>query len=241
MKKPDIYEYLDLRLFLKALYDYRKRFESGFSYELWATEMGFRSRSYLRSLVIGTKPLHDSILSPLVQSLQLDAGQTDYLTLLLNYSVTESKALKESYGRQLIHQWKVRIQQAQVTDIAEFLGDSVIPVLFTYLSFADASSDPAELEKVLHCEGERVKNALRCLVWQKLVEGQIDEHGKIRYRTVQPFFEIPSVPGNAALKQFRQFQELLQDFNQRVLALHESPELGEKKIYRFNAQIFPAS
>lgn len=108
----------------------------------------------------------------------------------------------------------------------------------------------------------------------RATDGDIDDQGHVRYKTVQPFFEVPSLPNHSALRQFHreglklateavdkpsevrkcyatflamnsqqfvQFQELIQDFNRRLLALCESTELGEKKIYRFNAQIFPAS
>jgi len=274
MKKPDIFHYMDLRLFLKDLYLYRKSAEKSFSYEKWAEELGFRSRSYLRALVAGDKPLHESILEPLYKSLGLDEKRSDYLTLLLRYSTAPSDGLRESYGRQLIAQWRSLLHQIQVQDISEFLADPIIPVLFTYLSFQDATSDIVLLSKFLQCDPGRIASAMRCLVWQKLVDGTVQADGQISYKTTAPYFQIPSVPGNDALRnfhreglrlatealerpsterkcyaafvamneeQFGKFQELIQDFNQRLLSICDSSELGEKKIYRFNAQIFPAS
>jgi len=274
MKKPDIFEYLDLRLYLVDFYRFRKTHESGFSYEKWTQEMGFRSRSYLRAVVVGKKPLHESLLLPLTKSLQLDGDGIDYLTVLLGYSIAPSPELKESYGRQLLQKWRAQIQRIEVPDISEFLSDSLIPVVFTYLSFEDASSDLALMAKHLHCEITRLQKALRCLVWQKLVEGSLDENGQVLYTTVSPFFKIPSLPNNLALRsfhreglkqaeqaiekpsaerkyyatfvamdetQFLKFQELVQEFNDRMLSTFNSPELKEKKIYRVNTQVFPVS
>jgi uncharacterized protein (TIGR02147 family) len=273
MKHPNIYEFLDLRLYLFEIYQCRKLKESDFSYEKWAQEMGFRSRSYLRSIVIGEKPMHESLLVPLTKSLSLDVQQTDYLTLLLRYSIAPTTSLKESYGRQLIREWKAQIQKVEIADIVEFLSDSLIPVVFTYLSFKDVSSNLNVMCRFLNCEADRLQNCLRVLIWQKLVDGTIDDQGQIQYKTIQPYFKIPSLPGNPILKtfhqeglrlanhamerpaserkfyatfvamsddQFQKFQELIQDFNQRLLAICDSPDLQEKKIYRFNAQIFPA-
>ena len=274
MNKPDIFDYLDLRLYLEDLYKYRKTTESGFSYEAWAAEIGFRSRSYLRDLVIGKKPLHDSLLLPLSRGLDLDQDRLDYLILLMHYSVAPSVDLKLSYGRQLLYKWKVKIQQVQIADLVGFLSDSLVPVLFTYLSFPDASSDLEQMAEYFGVERERIQNSLRCLVWQKIVDGQFDEQGRVYYKTVQPFFAVPSENGNSLLKsfhkeglklaeqamdrpsaerkcyatflamdekQFLEFQKVVQDFNQRILGAFHSQQLGEKRIYRFNAQVFPVS
>jgi uncharacterized protein (TIGR02147 family) len=274
MRKPDIFEYLDLRQYLSDIYKFRKNSEYGFSYEKWAGEMEFRSRAYLRALVIGEKPLHESLLLPLTKSLQLDVERTDYLTMLLRYSLAPSPELKESYGRQLMQKWKVYLQQATIVDIAEFLSDAMIPVIFTYLSFKDASSDLQTMAKVLSCDVQRIQNCLRCLIWQKLVDGSVDEQGQIHYQTVQPFFSVPSQVGSGFIKsfhkeglklaenaiekpsserkcyatfvamneeQFGKFQEMIQDFNQRVLGTFDSPERGDKRIYRLNTQIFAVS
>lgn len=274
MKKPDIIEYMDLRLYLEDLYSFRKRTEPGFSYEKWAAELSFRSRGYLRDLVVGRKPLHESLLLPLSRSLNLDAPRMDYLTLLMRYSAVPNQELKLSYGRQLMQSWKVQLQQVVITDLADFISDSLIPVLFTYLSFPDSASDLDQIAQYLNADRLRVQNCLRCLIWQRLIDGDLDAHGKVRYKTAQPYFSIPTVNGNSLLKsfhqeglkqaeqamerpsserkcyatfmaldqkQFQEFQEIVTDFNQRILGIFQSPELGEKRIYRVNTQIFPVS
>lgn len=55
MKKPNIFEYLDIISYLSDYYMYRKSIHSGFSYESWAAELELKSRSFLRMMVLGKK------------------------------------------------------------------------------------------------------------------------------------------------------------------------------------------
>lgn len=274
MTKPDLHQYLDVRSYLSDIYQFRKKTEPGFSYEVWTQEMGFRSRSYLRAIVIGEKPLHESALANFIKSLNLNATEIDYFNLLFRYSLAPTQELKDSYGRQLLQQWKINLSQIEVKDIESFLSDPFIPVLFTYFSFRDSSSDPEIICKALKCSLPNLRSAIKCLVWQKLIDGNIDEKGNIVYKTVKPYFTIPSISKSQYLKDFHreglqlatqaiqkpseerkyfstfvainetqllEAQKLIEEFNQKLLAIYDSEELKEKKIYRFTSQIFPAT
>lgn len=202
MQKPNLFEYLDVCHYLNDLYKFRKKTESGFSYQLWSQEMSIRSRSYLRALVIKEKPIHESILPQLIKGLSLKSEELVYFDLLFRYNTAQIKELKNAYGAQLVTCWKKNVEEVQVKDIAEFLADPINPVVFTYLSFDDSISDFDEMCKNIGCEALRLQNAIRSLVWQKLVEGTVDSDGKISYKTVQPFFKVPSLAFSSVLKEF---------------------------------------
>ncbi len=276
MQKPHLFEYLDVSQFLKDLYKFRKSSDAGFSYEAWAAELSFKSRAHLRSIVVGEIPLTENLISTFVDGLKLDAESAQYFTLLAKYSTASTPLAKQTYGKPLILLWKLKLGQVAVQDIAQFLSDALIPVVFTYLSFDDSASDAEEIARQLGYEASRVQSALKCLIWQKLVDGQVSDSGQVVYKTVQPFFKIPDVPNSPYLrnfhieglklaekaqepeypKDFRRFysyfvalspaefsevQKMIQDCNDRILALFDRPQLGERKIYRLNSQIFAVS
>lgn len=274
MKEPNIFEYLEIQLYLKEIYKFKKAKLSSFSYDLWATELGFKSRGHLRDIVIGNADLTEKLIPLFTAGLKLDPETSEYFTLLSRYSTASSATTKAVYGKSLIQSWKVKLHQVEVTDISSFLSDAIIPVLFTYLSFDDTSSDITDIAKALNSDELRVQNALRCLVWQKLVDGQINLDGSIKYKVAHAFFKIPDLPGNDFLKdfhiqglnlaieshalpsdsrkfysafvaldmkQFAEVQNILKESNEKILSLFEKPSLGERKIYRINSQIFPAS
>ena len=56
IKKPIVYEYLSLQLYLQNYYQYRKYENKRFSYETWLMEMGLSvNRSFIRLVVLGKK------------------------------------------------------------------------------------------------------------------------------------------------------------------------------------------
>ncbi|MBO9667743.1 MAG: TIGR02147 family protein, partial [Bdellovibrio sp.] len=200
--KPNVYEFKTLSEYLRAIYQYRKAVEQSFSYEKWAGEMGIKSRSYLRYLALGEKPPTLSIVPALLQGLKLNDEESTYLLLLVNCEVAPSHGLKALYLREIFNQWTHYIQEIEVQDLGEFLADPLIPQLFTYLSFEDASSDPETWARDFDCELERIDKALKCLIWQKLVDCKVREDGTILYRAANSHFKVPSEAGNGYLKAF---------------------------------------
>lgn len=222
--KPKVYDYRDLPEFLKALYKYRKNTEGNFSYETWAGEMGIKSRSYLRYLVLGEKPPTHSIIPALVKGLQLSEGEVNYLTLLVNYQIATTDSMRALYLREIYGRWSRNLQETAIQDISAFLSDPLVPQLFTYLSFDDSSSDLEKWAQDFRCSVERIKNALKCLLWQKLVSGEVKEDGRIIYHTENEFFKIPSSPGNSYIRTFH-----AEGLKQAQEAIHGPTE--NRKLY----------
>lgn len=273
-QRPSIFEYLDLKTYLGDVYDYRKQSENSFSYQKWADEMGIRSRAYLRAIVLGEKPLHESIAVNLVRGLHLSEDEIEHLTILLRHETAATPELKKIFSKQLIANWKLKIQQIEIKDSSEFLSDPLLPVLFTYLSFDRTTPAADRMAADLKCSPAELKEALRKLIWLKLIDGDVSEDGAVSYKTIQPFFRVPSTTGSPYLKDFhvkgiqlaekaadlppqerkfyssfvalseedfKQAQDLIQDFNQRLLKLFSSTDPNGKKIYRLNVQALPVS
>lgn len=274
MKRPNIFEFLDISDYLKEIYKFKKHNEKNFSYEVWVSELELKSRGHLRAIVIGETKLTENLVESFIKGLSLTASEAEYFLLLTKYSCADSPQFKEIYGKSLIPLWQTNLRALQINDIAEFLSDTIIPVVFTYLSFEDTPSDMNIMSEKLNCNVERIQNAIKCLVWQKLVDGIVNESGEITYKTTKPFFNIPTSPNNFYLKNFHleglklaekahdfpadlrkyyttfvalspeqllKAQQIIQDCNQRILALFNTKELENKNIYRLNVQIFPVS
>ncbi|MBO9668017.1 MAG: DUF4423 domain-containing protein [Bdellovibrio sp.] len=60
--KPVVFEYLDAYQYLQDYYAFRKKLDAGFSYESWAVELNFNSRSFLRMMIYGKKKLTDKVV-----------------------------------------------------------------------------------------------------------------------------------------------------------------------------------
>lgn len=202
IKKPVVYDYKDLTEYLKDVYKFRKRHESSFSYDKWSDEMELKSRAYLRSLVLGEKSIPGHLLPVLARGLQLNSEEMSYFVSLFNYHTAPTGEIKAIYGREIFKVWSRHVQEIEISEISDFLSDSMTPYLFTYLSFDDSPSDINQWAKDLNCDVDRVRNALKCLIWHKLVDGKVSEDGQCIYRTVLPNFRIPSIDSSSYLKSF---------------------------------------
>ncbi|MEN0059555.1 MAG: hypothetical protein AAGB31_12020, partial [Bdellovibrio sp.] len=54
-ENPCIYNHSNSRDYLLAYYKHKKEMLPGFSYEAWAQELGYKSRSYLKMIVSGER------------------------------------------------------------------------------------------------------------------------------------------------------------------------------------------
>jgi uncharacterized protein (TIGR02147 family) len=221
---PIIYDYKDFAEYLNALYKFRKTTEVSFSYEKWAEEMGLKSRSYLRSMVMAEKAPTMTLVPSLLRGLNLSEEETSYFITLINLQLAPTPEIRTIYTKEIFRRWTRRIQEVEIQDIAEFLADPIVPQLFTYLSFEDSPSDIEQWARDLRCSADTIKNALRCLIWQKLVDGKIQDNGETIYKTTSEFFRIPSDSHNAHLKRFH-----AEGIKQAQAAVQENSE--HRKMY----------
>jgi uncharacterized protein (TIGR02147 family) len=202
MQAPNLFEYLEVQYYLLDLYKYKKATVPSFSYALWASDLGIKSRGHLRDIVTGQVEITENLIPVFIQGLGLNSEEIEYFTLLVRYSTASSRTTKAAYGKVLVQNWKIKLHQLEIQDLQKFLSDSIIPVVFTYLSFDDTSSEVKTIANSLNTDTSRIQEALRCLIWQKLVDGHIDSDGIVKYKTVQPYFKIPDHPNNEFLKTF---------------------------------------
>lgn len=202
LKRPYVFNYIDLQLFLRDIYAFRKKSEKNFSYESWAQELGLRSRSFLRLVITGRRNLTDQVFPLFAASLNLLPNELDYLSLLFRYSTATDRLLKESYGRQLIGKWNSHLEQVQIENVSEFLKDPSIPIVFTYFTKAKVSSDVRVIAHLLNLSKERVLLAIQALTYLRLLIPEMNDMQEICYRTAGPYFNVPNMPNNDFVKNF---------------------------------------
>jgi len=224
MKKPNLFEYLDLILFLKDIYRFRKLNEKDFSYEKWSQELGLKSRSYLRLLVMAKRPFSASLIPQFAKQLQFSTEETEYMNSLVQYSQTNSAELRESYGRQLIQKWKHTLNQSVVEDTETYLSDPLTPIAFTYVSDLKGKATQDSLSQHLKVSEERAQRLIRNLIRLNLIEAFPTSSGSFRYLALNHFAKIPDDPYNALIKKFH-FEGM-----QQAIEAHALP--SELRNYR---------
>lgn len=202
MSKPSVLDYLDIHLYLKDVYKYNKRHILHFSYDLWAQELRLKSRAYLRSVIIGEKTLSPSLTPQFVEYFNFNDLEIEHFLNLVQLKNCEDEKLKVFLSKKVLHLWKKNIEQVEIENLDEFLSDPLVPVIYTYLSFDDSPSRFEDIIKDTQYSPDKIKSAIRCLVWQKLIDGQVLSDGTISYKTIAPYFSVQNHPGSQTLKKF---------------------------------------
>jgi uncharacterized protein (TIGR02147 family) len=91
---PSIFEYLDYRKFLRDFYNDKKRKNPHFSYQVWANNAGFRSKSYFPEIISGKKNVADDAVDTIAQSIGLEGKSFAYFETLIAFNQAKTHEQK---------------------------------------------------------------------------------------------------------------------------------------------------
>lgn len=249
MKKPLIFDYNNIGFFLNACYRYRKINERNFSYDKWALELKITSRSYLRLLVIGKRPLPDKLIPQFCENLRLSDTESNFFTLLTKYDSCKTVQTKEIVGRQLIQAQQSHLESTEVTNTEHFFMDPLAPIVFSILSEKTIQKDTESIAKICMLDSVRTQKILNTLVKVNLIKAQISKQGLITYLALSSLFKVPDNPADPFIESFhveglkqafeakslpfekRRFRSLLFNLN------HKDMETAQLLINDFAAKI----
>lgn len=203
MKKPLVFDFIDAGSFLKEFYKHRKCTERNFSYESWALELGVKSRSYLRSVIIGKRSLSDQLIPQFCSNLKFTSEESQYFNLLAKYSLCKTIQTRELLAKQLVGFQQKKLQMFEITDSKEFLLDPLSPVVFTLLGEEGVHKNAQSLAQCCDLELCRMQSILVSLLKLKLVTSYVCAvTGDICYSTTCGLFKVPDLPKDQFLNQF---------------------------------------
>ena len=210
MKKPVIFEYLDLTQYLGDYVKFRKAAQGDFSYEKWADELGFKSRSYLRMIIIGKKKATESFEEAFSRQSLFAPQEIEYFHFLILYSQCKTHKERQLYGKKLVHLIHEVSGQKEVASQFTFLSDPVLPRLLILLSFDDLSKNPVSLAPLIGKSTEETLNYLKELEALDLAE-QIEGVWVSKNKK----FKVPNRFGDHAVRSFHEnsLQEAMKAFD----------------------------
>jgi uncharacterized protein (TIGR02147 family) len=203
-KKPQLKDYLDISHYLKDLYNYRKATEEDFSYELWAQEVGFQHRSFLRQVVIGRRALTDVTAQQLCERLFFTKPEQEHFLTLARYSKSRNKQEREALGQRLMQILKENYYQTEVEVSQDFLAHPLVPRLQVLLSLGEKPKSIEELSKALTADALEIEKGL--IVLMRLNLAVQSEEG---YKATVNSFKISPQLGSDILLDYH--QKILQD------------------------------
>jgi uncharacterized protein (TIGR02147 family) len=163
--KPDIFEFIDYRAYLRAYYEEGKAKTRVVSYRYLAKRAGFSSPSYLRHVMQGERSLGTESVEKLIDALGLREDESRYFRDLVAFGQAEGpEAKNEAFERVASHR---RFRQARRIEGALFryLSHWYYPAIREMSARADFEVDPVKIAGLLlpRIKAQEAKEALETL------------------------------------------------------------------------------
>lgn len=98
--KPDIFEFLDYREYLRSYYEAAKAALPAFSYRYFSRRAGFSSPNYLKLVMDGERSLTDESTKKMVKGLGLTGEEARFFSDLVDFDqATDAEKKNEAYSR----------------------------------------------------------------------------------------------------------------------------------------------
>lgn len=266
--KPQIYAFLDYREYLKALYTFKKSTEKSFSFAKWALRGNFKSRSFLRLVMMGKRNLTNDSLTKVLNILDLNKTQSHYFSLLVQYNQSSSYQSREYFFKKLM---SIRGSKENkiVQNTYHYLANFQSPRVQLLLNRKTIRKDIKSLSHFLNISESKTKDIL-----ENLKELGLAKETLGHWDAIETVIDIEDDYGNLALQSFhkKSLEEAIsaiemdptkRNFQAAILSLdtesfeslkketheflglliekykHEKPKT--EKIYQININLIPVS
>jgi uncharacterized protein (TIGR02147 family) len=173
--KPDIFEYLDYREFLRDYYEAGKEHSSSFSYRYFARRANISSPSFLRHVIRGERNLGDTV-DNFSKAIGFDEEEAEFFRLLVDFNQAETDAEKNRAFERVAASRRFRSARRIDQGMFEYLSHWYYPAIREMTARADFREDPAWIAAELTpaITAEEAERALEDLLDLGLVERDSD-------------------------------------------------------------------
>lgn len=201
--KPNIFEYLDILSYLQDYYFWRKSLANDFSYEAWSDELNFRSRSYVRMVVIGKRNVSTAFVDAFSERALEGQDEKEYLSCLVNYSQASRQEDKKAFSSKMLQILRTKNNQSILDADSELLSTPGLLRLYTVLGFRDVFFSLENLVKIMELSEDHIAGYLSKLEEFNLVEKK-KAGESFHWRALHEKFKIPDNKGSMNLMRFHE-------------------------------------
>jgi uncharacterized protein (TIGR02147 family) len=201
--RPAIGKYLNVSEYLIDYYKYRKNTDAKFSYEIWASELGFKSKSSVRLVCNGHKFISNLFIEAFSQNEKLTVNETEQFKLLANYRNCDDPSLKKTFLNRIIEMTDLTGNEVAVSDYMEFLSSVSLPVIQLIISFPDFIASAKSIQTITQLELDQIEESLLKLQNLGLIEPYFTEiHKEQLWKSCIKHFRITSTLKKEAINCF---------------------------------------
>lgn len=199
-RRPNIYEYLDYRNFLRDLYAFKKQENPGFSFRSFSRSAGLRSSNFLKLVMDGKRNLSTETIHRFAGAFKLTKEEVNFFeTLVLFNQAGGAEEKNRHYERIAQSKRYADIKPLEVHQYAYFSNWHFV-ALRELVLLKDFREEPQWINKKLGTKlhPEEIKRAIQILLDLKLLRR--DNHDRL-CQTVEKISTTPEM-GSLALINF---------------------------------------
>ena len=117
--KPNIFEFTDYRLFIKAYYETQKAQNPRFSFQVFCNNAGFPNKGFVHNVIHGVKNLSRLSAMKFSQGMKLTRTESDFFESLVFFNQAESVKEKNHYYEKLQAVRPTTMQASVAKKVAE--------------------------------------------------------------------------------------------------------------------------
>lgn len=227
--KPQIKRYTNVLFYLNDYYQYRQNIDCEFSYEIWAAELGFKSRTFIYLTCKGKRPLTIKFINILSEHLKLNSNEKNYLLLLASYHKTKSTELKAVFFDKILESLESNENIIAAKEYFQFVSSPTMPLIKMILSFDDIKGLASEVSSILNIDLKTINKDLITLEKIGFIKKTYLESSKdVLWKSTSKAFKVPDDRSN----------EIMEQFNDRTLI--EAQEINKQStvLKKFRSILF---
>ena len=174
--KPDIFEHLDYRAYLRAFYEAGKANTRVMSFRYLARRSGFSSPSYLRYVMYGERNLGQQSVEQLAEALDLNSKETEFFRLLVRFNQSEDAVEKSDIFEKVTSLRRFRKARRIDGALFEYLSHWYCPAIREMAARPDFETTPEWIASKLlpPIRPSQAKKALKVLFELGLLKQEED-------------------------------------------------------------------
>lgn len=190
-QKPNARHHTDIVKFLNDYFEYRKKQDRSFSYEIWAAELGFKSRIFMYLICNGKRAITVQFINKFSDKIKMVAAEKNHLILLASFHKNKSPELKAIFLDKILESLDVKESTFNVHDYHSFISSPTMPLVKMVLSFDDIKGSIEELTEVLNMSKAAIKQDLVVLEKLGLVQKLVSPKQTL-WKATSKAFKVPN-------------------------------------------------
>lgn len=180
--RPNIYEFLNYRDFVKSMYEFKKNQAATFSYRTFSRLAGFKSSNFIKLIIDGKRNLSTEGIYKFAKALKLNKDETGFFEALVLFDQAKTVDEKNRHYARIAQSKSYNHYKPLEANQYRFFSNWYFVALRELIQLSNFCEDPNWINKKLgmHLPTEEIKVALQNLIDLDLIYR--DKDNKLKQR-----------------------------------------------------------